>query len=305
MKHIKLIITRAIVVYLLLFTAIWYVPWFHLARAHTIAQMLTRLNPKIDYFQDFVNPHDNFAVHQLNLCVNYHKRIEQLIPTERSEAYQMIAYCYGLLGDSERAEKYYEMSTTVTSGPYYFWPYYNLGIFAFRKGDYSKAVQYFQKALETKEAVNHWIWRHSKVFHDVRVSDPYNLEDHFSEHFMESRKQAYFLLMESKVKLEDYDKLFKAVSLGIKENLGEGDVFYYYGGVGDFYRGNYNEALIFLNLALHLNPDNSDVILYMGKCMQAIGRQDLADRLFKQADYIKQRDGSFMGKRLDPPLRFF
>ena len=305
MKYIKLIFTKAIFLYLVLGAALWYTPWFYTARAHAIAQVLTRLHPHINYFEDFANPHEHFSIDQLNLCINYHKRVVQFIPLEGPEAYQMIGYCYNLLGDRANAEKFYQMSTKTMPGPNYFWPYYNLGILAFNKGDNSRAVDYFQKALVRYEVVNHWLWTHSKVFNDVRISDPANADYNFSENFRKSYTQAYILLLESIVRLKSYDELFKVIPLALKDAWGEQDVFYYYGGVGDFYRRNYKEALIFLHLAVNLNPNNSDAILYMGKCMQAIGRPDLADNLFSQAENVKQRDGPFMEKRLNPSIRFF
>jgi len=305
MKYIKFILTRAIFTYLVFFLALWYIPWFYMARAHSIAQILTRLTPQIDYFEDFVKPHEHFDADKLNLCINYHKRTAHFIPLEKSEAYQMTGYCYALLGDPSNAEKYYQMSTKVQSGQNYFWPCYNLGILAFRDGDYNKAVDQFQKALVLEEDVNHWLWRHSKVFNDVRVSDPKISDDHFIENFKESRKQAYILLMESKVRLKSYAQLFKVVSLGLKDNLGEDDIFYYYGGVGDYYLGNYKEALMFLHLALRGNPNNSDAIIFIGKCVEGMGRQDLAQEFYDQAEIIKQRDGPFIEKRLNPPVRFF
>ena len=305
MRTVKFIGTRSVFLYAVLFIVLWNIPWFAVARKHAVGQVLTILTPSINYYEDFVLPHDHFDRYKLDQCVKYHKSIGRLYPSESSEAYQMMGFCYALSGDLANAEKTYGIASEIGRGPVYFWPDYNLGVIAYQKGDYGKAVDLLQKALEKETKINTLLWGNSAVFYFVRSSDPKLMDYDIMGSLNESRMRAYFLLLESLIHLEKYKSLSAVAYLGLKENPKEAGMFYYYAGLSSFYKKDYEAAYETLELATMANPHNSNALVYMGKCLEIIGKKDTARIFMQKAGQIRQAEGNYLEKRLDPSVRFF
>jgi len=301
MKFFKWIITRLIFTYLVCFLVTWHFLDYRKAKENAIGETMSRFVPGIAYFNDFVDRHDHFDEFKLHQCIAYHRRVVEYFSFQKSEAYQMMGFCYDRLGNLPRAIMSYQAAREAN--PVYFWPYYNLGIYAYKRKDYSQAVDFFQESLQTDIKMNMVLLLHSKVFTDVRLSDgsSYNVV----QGMLNARENSYIFLMESLFKLKKYDQLFKVALLGLKENSESQDIFYSYAGKAAFHQGSYEQALALLQLALQKNPQNTDALLYTGLCFQAAGKEPQAQNLFAMAKQIYQQQGSALEKHLNSTIRFF
>ena len=302
-KFFKIIATRIIFWYLAFLIVIWQLLNFSEAVKYAVGESMSRLTPSIDYFGDFVKPHEHLDEFKLYLCVNYHKRVIHFFPFEKAEAYQMMGFCYERLKDLPMAEKSYQTSMAVNSN--YFWPYYNLGILSYKKGDYTKAVSYFQQGINKDEKINLMLWLKSKVFMDVRASNALNPDYDLLGSLREARKNAYILMMESLFKQAQYDQLLETAFLALKENFPNNDIFYCYAGKAAFYLKFYDKSFKLLELAVKNNPNNVDAIFYMGLNMRAANKEPLAVGFFNMAKRIYQQEGSSIEKHLNSPVQYF
>ncbi len=287
--------------YLACFLAVWHILDYPKAKGNAVAQTMSRFVPGIHYFGDFVDKHDHFDEFKLHQCIAYHKRVINFFPFQKSEAYQMLGFCYDRLGNTAMAIQSYQAS--IKANPEYFWPYYNLGIYAYRKGNYSKAVNYFQQALQKDLKINMLLMLRSKVFTDVRLSDrpDYNV----FEGIKDGREVAYIFMMESLFKIGAYDQLLGTALAGLKEGFGDQDIFLYYAGKAAFCQKSYEKAVELLQLALQKNPHNPDALLYMGLCMRVAGKEDLAKNFSVMARQELRQQGSAIEKYLNTGIRFF
>ena len=205
--------TRVVIVYIVCFILI--LPFFVYSKfkSNAVEQTMSRLVPRTHYFKEFIYPKDHFDEYNLRLCINYHKRVAEFFPFQKAEAYGMLGFCYERLGNTDQSINYYQRSLEVV--PYYFWPNYNLGIIYFKKGQYEKAFTNFKEALGKDLKTNMMLLSRSKVYNDVRVSDPgdYN----FLTGLIQARQTTYIYLMQSLLKLGRYQDLYQSALLGLNE----------------------------------------------------------------------------------------
>lgn len=301
--YIQFILSRPLFFYLICIIGISFMIKFPLFRKNSVDQTMNRLTPPIDYFKEFVDPHKHFDEFKLHQCVDYHQKVVEFYDFERSGAYAMMGFCEGLLGETNKATTAFKSSTDIN--PNNFWPYYDIGILNYQKGNYAEAIKYFQIALTKEIKLNVLVLFSSKVYADVRLSDPRGAEYNFLEALKEGRLNAYIFLMESLAKRQQYEQLFEVALLGLKEKAGHEDVFYYYAGRSAFYQQAYNKAIDLLQIAVQKNPQNTDALLYLAMCLRMAGKEDAAQKLFETAKEIYQQEGSFIEKALNSPIRFF
>jgi tetratricopeptide (TPR) repeat protein len=264
---------------------------------------MSRLNIAINYYEDFApdkKPYNEFKLHQ---CIYYHQKVADFYHFERLSAYAMMGFCYDLLGEEEKAVKAYQAS--LKANPNGFWPAYNLGLGAYKKKEYQKAVEYFQQAIDKDSKVNLYILARSKVYMDIKLSDPKHRKDDFLELLKQGRVQAYIYLMDSLAQLKDYTMLFSVAMLGLRENSEDHGIFYYYAGWALFYQQQLDKAIELLQVAVAKNPNNADAFLYLSMCMKIVGTEELAKALFDQAKQIEEKEGSLIKRRLNSGTRFF
>ena len=276
---------------------------FSKLKINAIAQTMSRLNVAINYYEDFSSNSKSYDQFKLHQCVYYHQRVASFYSFERIGAYAMIGFCYDLLGEEDKAVKAYQDS--LKANPNGFWPTFNLGLGAYKKKDYPRAIQYFQQAIDKDPKINLIILSRSKVYIDVKLSDPKHIRFDFSESIKEGHILAYMYLMESLVQIKDFTMLFNVAMLGLQEKIENPGIFYYYAGKSLFFQKQIDKAIELLQVAVLKDPNNEDAFLYLSMCMKTIGSDDLAKVFFDKAKQIEAKEGSFIQKKLDARARFF
>jgi len=257
---------------------------------------MNRMVPYFDYFSDL-------SQSQLQQCVYYHQKVVDFYPFQRSEGYQMMGYCYDRLAKPSNALKAFQKA--MESNPNYFWPYYNLGLESYKAGQWQRAINYFQQALQTDLRFNIILLAHSKIFLDVRLSNRKNPDYDFLGALREGSENAYIFMMESQGNLKDYKKLFETSMIGLKQEIGDPDIFYFYAAKAAFHLKLYDQSIELLKSSIQNNPNNYEAYLYLGMCMRLVGKEDVAQALKFKADQLHLAQSSAIERRLNSGVRFF
>jgi len=300
---LKVIFTRAAVLYLVCFFTIWRLLDYHQLAGNAVPQTLSRLTPPMDYFSEFVDRTGPYEEFKLMDCVNYHKAVAQFFPFQKAEAYGMEAFCYERLGRRSLAEALYRQS--IASNPDYFWPYFDLGVLFYTRAQYPLSSEYFQKAVQLNPVKTVVLLTVSKVYNDVRLSKQTGKGYDFLQGIKEGRVEAHILLMDSLLKSGDHGLLLKTALVGINEGLDVNGVFYYYGGVAAYNLKYYEKAVELLQIALQKDPRNSDAVYYFGLCLKVAGKQDMAEAVLTKAEFLHKQGIDVLSPFLKARVRFF
>jgi tetratricopeptide (TPR) repeat protein len=293
---------RAIVFYLICFLVIWKVLDTHKLMGNTVPTTLSRLTPPVDYFAGFMDRHDHYDDFKLMNCINYHKAVAYFFDFQRADAEGMLGFCYERLGHEGLAVESYRQA--IASNADYFWPYYDLGVIYYRKGQYPKAEDYFGQALNQNPVKNYILLSRSKVYNDVRLSKENGTYD-FLQGLKEGRTNAYMMMLDSFFKSSAWVELGNAAVYGIKEGMDTHGLFYYFAGVSLFYQKSYPKAVEFLQLAIQNDPTNADAFAYLGMCLHALGNEPMAQIMMHKASQLHQQGGLDIKQFLKPDVRFF
>lgn len=302
LKYLKVIFSRSVVFYLLCCLVIWHLLDYHALINNAIPQTMSRLTPPIDYFDEFVSKQDHYDRFKLMNCIYYHQAVVKYFPFQKAEALGMQGFCYERLGEESRAIDAYKQS--IASNPDYFWPYYDLGVIFYNKGQYSKAAEYFQEAIEQNPVKTIVLLSRSKVYNDVKLSHDNGSYD-VLESLREGQKQATILMLETLNKLGLYNQLLVVSINGIKQGTDAEGIFFYYAGLAAFNQKYYPQAMRFLQMSLQSNSNNPEALLYMGMCLKMAGQQDTAQLFIERASLMNKQGISTLKKYLNPQVRFF
>lgn len=245
-KGLKFILTRTIVLYLACFFLIWRILDYQQIRDNAILQTMSRLTPPMDYFAEFVDKKDHYDTFKLMNCINYHQEVAHYFVYQKAEAFGMLGFCYERLGRQPQAVASYRKA--IELNPDYFWPYYNLGVISYNQAKYSQAKDYFYQGLQLEPVRTIVLLSRSKVYNDVNLSRFQGPTDYF-QGLKQGRTEAYILMMDSLYKTGAYIELLKTALEGLKADLGEQGISYYYAGVALFHQGSYQKAMEFFQLA--------------------------------------------------------
>jgi len=299
---LKFFFTRSIVFYFLCFFLVWRILDYNQLINNAIPQVMSRLTPPMDYFAEFVDKEEPYDAFKLMNCVNYHKAVTQFFGFQKAEGFGMLGFCYERLGRQSQAIESYQQSIAVNAD--YFWPYYDLGVIAYRQGQYAKAGDYFKRAIEQNPIKTIFLLSRSKVYSDVKLSKEAGVYDTLNG-LKEGRLQAYILWMDSLFKAGAYEQLGEVAINGLKQGMDVQGIFYYYAGMAAFYQKSYPKAVEILQIALQKDPRNSDALLYLGMCLKEAGREDMAQAIISKAGVLHKQGGSLIEPYLKARVRFF
>lgn len=159
------VLSRIWVAYLLI--ALVFLTFTDYKKAIRAAQLqtLSRLIPAFDYYKEFEKSKESINPAMIDECINYHRHVIGIIPSEAGQAWGMMAYCYDRKGDTRRA--FDALTHSLDANPVFFWPRYNQGIYYLRKGDYNNAAQALSEAVSVNPRFSLLVLLNSKVYLDV------------------------------------------------------------------------------------------------------------------------------------------
>ncbi len=264
---LKLLFTRTIIFYLACLILIGCFMNYHQLIENAIPQTMSRLTPPMDYFSEFVDKQGDYDRYKLMNCVNYHRAVADFFAFQRAEAYGMLGFCYERLGQGSQAVSSFRQA--IMLNPDYFWPYYDLGIIYYQKAQYAQAVDYFKQAIEQAPLKSLLLLSRSKVYNDVRLSQAKGSYDYI-EGLKEGHIKAYTLLMDSLLKTGSYEELWKTALFALRED-----------------------------------PNNADAMMYLGMCLHAANKEEMAQVMMRKAALLHGQEGTVIAPDLKARVRFF
>jgi len=302
LKYMKFVLSRSLVFYLLCLLLIWRMLNYHALLNNAIPQTMSRLTPPIDYFSEFVDTKGNYDRFKLMNCIYYHQAVIKYFPYQKSEAEGMLGFCYERQGQKQKAIEAYQKAIDFNHD--YFWPYYNLGVIFYNEGKNSKALGYFQQAIEQSSFKTVYLLSKSKIYNDVKLSHN-NGSYNVVQSLKQARLETLVLMMDLLNKMGSYNQLLAVAINGLKEGDNSDGIFYYYAGIAAYYQKYYPQSIRFLQLALQTNPNNPDAILYLGLCLKIAGQPQAAQLFIEKASLMNKQGISILKNYLHPDVQFF
>ncbi|MDP8212825.1 MAG: tetratricopeptide repeat protein [Candidatus Zapsychrus exili] len=224
----------------------------------------------------------NFNDIKLREYINYYKKVAKSTQS-KPEAYSIVGYCYYYSGDVKKAISFYKKA--IDANPYFFWFHYNLGVIYYKEGDFDKAIKSLKAAGSTAAENNLMFLSSSKVFFSF-IKDPIIFVDGIKKRLKQGYFDCFALLSLSYQKTENFQDMFHCANYAIKENMGDENIFYYYGGIAAFKLKKYEKAVYFFLESIKRKKTHADSFKYLGLALEAMGREEEADKFFEKSERL-------------------
>ena len=292
---------RSWVLYVGLLLFIWFSPNHVKLLANAKAESLSRLTPVINYKTAFVDIQDHFDPKKLEDCIYYHRKVVEIIPSHRADAYAMLGFCYERAGQNAKAVGSYERS--LKYNPSFFWTYYNLGTIYYNQKKYEKARYYFERATEQDPIRASMIPTMSKVYKDVGAdfSGSYDIAGNLAQGY----QRAFILLVVSAQQMHDYPFMLAASLQAARRERAGDDIFFYYAGVAAYEMRMFDKAIVLLQRYLSAVPAGAEGMHYLGLALQGMGQQRAGEELLKKAERLAIQNGPSLPDVSHVPAQFF
>jgi len=287
-KFLRAIFSRSIFVYFLIFIFVGGLIDYKSIFFSSKLKVLNRLRPSS--LQGFVkfskNPQktndENFEKFRF-----YYENVYALMP-DRADALGVLGYCSYYLNREEAAIKAYRKA--VEMNPHFFWFYYNLGVIHFRKESHQEAIELLSKALLLKpEHAFRFIFLSQRIYLPILLTqDKFKVEEIMKAQLKQGYHDSYMMLILSFYELKDYAKMAQAAIRAIDFKIGDDDgSFFYYAAIAFYELKQFDKATYFLKKCLQKNPQYADAYHYLGLSSDALGFREIATKLLKQAELLK------------------
>ena len=295
-------LNRSWVLYAALVLFIWMSPTHVQLVANAKAESLSRLTPPMDYFAEFVNKKEGFDRKKTEDCIYYHRRVIDIIPTQRAEAYTMLGFCYERAGENAKAIDAYLRS--LKFNPSYFWSDYNIGALYYNQKNYEKARFYLERATAQDPVRASLIPLMSKVYRDV-MAGPAAKGFDIGESLAQGYQRAFILLVLCSQQLRDYPFMLATALHASGRGRGGDQVFFYYAAVAAYEMGSFDKAVALLQKFLGVSPNSTEGMHYLALSLRAMGQEEAAKGVLAKADRLLAQYGPSLPDLSHAPVQFF
>lgn len=135
-------------------------------KVKTKAMMITinHYRPDLEHWKEIFDAQRPPEPRFLKDNVQYYQTILDYIG-DIPDARHALAVSHYFLGDKDRALEYEQKSADLE--PHFFWPWHNLGVMYYEKGQYFKSAEAFRRALNAPPAGVARILRSSKIYSEI------------------------------------------------------------------------------------------------------------------------------------------
>lgn len=280
---IELLGRRVGVLYLMVFL-IFFFGFGKNFKATSDIRALNRIMPPFDELVALTEKGTPISQEMLEQQELYFKSVLKYM-TGFSAAHEMLGVTYFYLEKEQLAEK--SLNEAVSHNPEVFWFLYNQGVFYYKKKDYAKAVESFKKALDCEPRKTAMFLFSSKIYLPIFLASKLDFNKALGVRLQQGYFDAYRFLLESYLQLEDYRSVMTYAMTGIQTKLDRQGVYYYYAGTAAYYLKDFRSAIYYLQESVKQNPEYSNALYYLGMSVQAVGKEDLANKFLDQAQKLK------------------
>lgn len=247
-------------------------------------QALNRIMPQFEPLADFMEKGNPIDEDTLDDQVLYFKSVLQYM-TGFSAAHEMLGLSYFYQGKVDQAEESFHKA--VESNPETFWFYYNQGVFYYKKKDFAKSVESFQKALRCDPKKTIQFMAFSKIYLPIFMASKLDLNNELIKRLQEGYSWAYRFIIDSYLRQRDYQNVLNVAVIGIQSGLDRKGIYHYYAGMAAYHLKDFKTAVYYLQESIKKNPDYSETFYYLGLSVQAAGKEDMARSFFERAKNLK------------------
>ncbi len=247
-------------------------------------QALNRIMPPFEPLVDFTEKGIPIDEDTLDEQVLYFKSVLQYM-TSFSAAHEMLGVSYFYQGKVDQAEE--SLNKAVESNPETFWFYYNQGVFYYKKKDFAKSIESFQKALRCDPKKTIQFMASSKIYLPIFLASKLDLNNELSKRLREGYSWVYRFMIDSYLQQKDYQNVLNFAMIGIQSGLDRKGIYHYYAGMAAYHLKDFKTAVYYLQESMKQNPDYSETFYYLGLSVQAAGKEDIAHSLLERAKHLK------------------
>lgn len=254
MKNLKttalFLVTRTFWIYVLAALFAHFLCDYQEGKSRAKGAAISRYMPDFRYLVDFRDDRVPFDQKKFEESYNYFRLLNKYMP-DHADVLGMLGFCSYYLGQEKQAASFYERA--LYRFPNSFAYRYNLGILAFKRGDYAQAKQYFLKSMEASLPENLNYISSSRVFLPL-YDNIDEIKKELPEYAKKGRERAYRMLTLSYYYLKDFVGLAPVAQFALNFS-GEDQEFYYYSlGLAYVHLKQYPRAFLLLQKALTIDP---------------------------------------------------
>lgn len=245
---------------------------------------LNRLMPSLDGLVLFIRENQPLKNSYLREWVMYYRAFED-ISGPRADVAGMQGFAYYYLGQKDKAIKHFEEA--IIGNPLFFWFYYNLAVIYYEQGEYAKALDYVQMAIDRDLETTNSFLNVSKPYNDLLQPFP-NKADMLSSHFEEGRLQMFKMLILCHFHLKQYTHLISLAKVIAPEVKKDKYFFDFYTGMAALELKEYQGAVYYLEECVKSKERYADTFYYYSVVNKMLGNHAAADTLMTAALRLRQ-----------------
>ena len=297
------LIKRSMVWYLCLFFVMWFLIDYKTIEMGDKIKTNFYENPQI--FKEFVlfaGEGRGLNAHQWQDFINYYEQFIKSFP-KSADAYMMLGFCYYHLGQEAKAIAAYQKASVLA--PDVLWPYYNLGVIYFKKGNYPRAIFYLKQAVQKEPpATLELIHRSKRIYLPIATAANINLSN-LKRQIKEGYRDSYLLIAASLARLNQFEDLLRISKRALISQLGYEALFYFYIGLAQYQLKHFDQAISAFKQCIALSRDHDQAFYYRGLSLEALGQDKGAKESFQEAQLLRAMKGNYPAKEDQIDLRIY
>lgn len=148
--------------------------------------------------------------------------------------------------------------------PVLFWPDYNLGVYYYKQGEYKKAVEHLQRAIQIPSHVTVKFMLESIIYRQIISSKAFNVS--LESRIQQAYQEANILLLASLDKMGTDPMLWTYSMKNIETNPpSQVGPFYYYAGLAAFKTKQLDKAVLLFQKNVELDPKAPWAYFWLGR----------------------------------------
>lgn len=256
---------------------------------------LDRERMPLNYFHALTRGEAPVDEAKLRRYVRYYRTVLEVLPDDDA-ARGMLGYCYYYLGDKDRAIRHLEMA--VSDNKYYFWFDYTLALLYYQKGEYARAAELLQAAIETSHLQAFVYIGRARAFNyraddgtyrelmGPLIEDP---KEYIVPRYHRGKEEALKLLVLILDQLGQDKNLLTAAIQSLQYPIEDQAFFFYYAGKAASAMGAYSRAVPLLTRAIEMNPLRPEPYRMLIQTLKAADPDHDASDLEERASILENK----------------
>jgi len=245
---------------------------FEVFNRNMCVQTLNLRMPSFAYLRDNEKTPAQYDRRTLKKHIEYFEWLTIYFPN-KVDSYGMLGFSYYQVGDIPKALAAYKKAHEIASKIFIF-PH-SAGVIYFKEGKYHDSALYLQKAVECSPTIVaqflSMAGEYQRLFMGVD-----NAKDLVMGRLDENYRNCYLLLVESYLRLHNYEFVARMALSAIKMGFDGDGTFSYYAGLAALKRAMYSQANFLLMQSIKKNPENADAFALMAMSLKATGDHEKA-----------------------------